>query len=201
MKIMRWKRKRACGEFQELSGSGNVRSSGALKRRSALRSNRISGRRSGRAGSPTRRPKPIHRAVGLSANRRLRPNARSTKVGQSSLKYGRVWILFKKSIASLTVRSSIFRKAVAGTVTSHPPRFRARNTSKGVQFSPSTNAFQGVPKSCSTTNSRPPWMLTCKPTCMAMGGPNVDCRNPANRRSNICTGRINQAPITLRLSL
>jgi hypothetical protein len=99
------------------------------------------------------------------------------------------------------VRSSIFRKAVAGTVTSHPPRFRARNTSNGVQFTPSTNAFQGVPKSCSTTSSRPPSMITCKPTCIASGGPKVDRPNPANRRSNICTGRISQAPMTLRLSL
>ncbi len=88
-KINRCRRKRAFGEFQEVIGSGIVRSKGARRRRSVLRSNGASGRRSGSAGSPIRTPSPSHRAVGLSANKRRLPKARSTNVGQSSLKYGR----------------------------------------------------------------------------------------------------------------
>ena len=198
---IRCKRNRAFGEFQEVIGSGSIRSSDARRRRSVRRSNRHSGRRSGSAGSPIRTPKPSHLAVGLSANMRRRPKARSTNVGQSSLQYGRARRRFRNSIASLTTRSSILRNAVAGTVTSQPPRILLRNTSNGVHATPLTKAFHGVSNSCSTTNSSPPAMTTCKPTCIANDGPKADCLSPAKRRSNICIGRINQAPMRLWLSL
>jgi hypothetical protein len=197
----RCKRNRAFGEFQEVTGSGSVRSNDTRRRRSVRRSNRHSGRRSGSAGSPIRTPRPSHLAVGLSANMRRRPKARSTNVGQSSLQYGRARRQFRNSIASLTTRSSILRNAVAGTVTSQPPRIRLRKTSNGVHAIPLTKAFHGVSNSCSTTNSSPPARTTCKPTCIANDGPKADCLSPAKRRSNICIGRINQAPMRLWLSL
>jgi len=83
---IRCKRNRAFGEFQEVIGSGNVRSSDARQKtlcpaiQPTFRSEEEWQRRITHSDA---KAEPL--AVGLSANMRRLPKARSTNVGQSSL--------------------------------------------------------------------------------------------------------------------
>lgn len=90
---------RALGASHSVTGSGNALIISALRRRSAFLSRRTSGRSRGKAGSPTRKWKPSARPVGLSANIRRLPKARSTNIVQFSSTNGRSGITFKYPIS------------------------------------------------------------------------------------------------------